>query len=216
NQVIRTTRVSSAEVARHLKPEEAVEVKRLNREIAALEKQRPAPIPTAMGITDGDYRLTPDGAGDEPAPGKGGKREVVEGTFLHTGPGAYKAPPAHFLHGGDMYSRGSIMKPGFLTVLNGDTAPAELPPSHHRTSGRRRALAEWLTSADHPLTSRVIVNRVWHHHFGRGIVPTIDNFGHTGEKPSHPDLLDWLAVDFRESGWSFKRLHRLILTSQAY
>ncbi len=216
NQVIRTTRVSSAEVARHLKPHELAEVKRLNREIAELEKQRPAPIPMAMGITDGDYRLTPDGAGDEPAPGKGGKREAVEGTFLHSGPGAYQAPPAHFLHGGDMHSRGSIMKPGFLTVLNGDTSAAELPPAHRRTSGRRRALAEWLTSAEHPLTSRVIVNRVWHHHFGRGIVPTIDNFGHTGEKPSHPELLDWLAVEFRETGWSFKRLHRLILTSQAY
>jgi hypothetical protein len=216
NQVIRTTRVSSAEVSRHLTPEQRTEVQRLNREIAALEKTRPEPIPVAMGITDGDYRFTPDGAGDEPAPGKGVKQEVTEGSFLHQGPGRYQAPPSYFLHGGDMFSRGSEMKPGFLAVLSKGEPAAEIPPAHGRTSGRRTALAQWLTSAEHPTTSRVIANRIWHHHFGRGIVATLDNFGHTGEKPTHPELLDWLAVEFRERGWSMKQMHRLIMTSETY
>ncbi|MBI4903533.1 MAG: PSD1 domain-containing protein [Acidobacteria bacterium] len=216
NQVIRTTRVSSEEVARHLKPEELAQVRKLRSEIAALDKQRPKPIPMAMGITDGDYRFTPDGAGDEPAPGKGIKQEVTEGSFLHKGPGKYIAPPSYFLYGGDMYSRGSLMKPGFVTVLTNREVPAELPPANGKTSGRRRALAEWFASPDHPLTSRVMVNRIWHHHFGRGIVPTLDNFGKTGEAPTHPELLDWLAVEFRAQGWSIKKMHRLIMNSQAY
>jgi len=216
NQIIRTVRVSSGEVARHLKPEERATLKQVQAQINELEKQRPKPIPTAMGITDGDYRFAPDGEGDEPAPGKGIKMEVTEGSFLHKGPEPYKAPPAYFLYGGDMYSRGSVMKPGFLSVMTARELPAEKPPAHGRTSGRRRALAEWLTSPDHPTVSRVIANRIWHHHFGRGIVATPDNFGHTGEQPTHPELLDWLAVEFRENGWDMKRLHKLIMTSQTY
>ena len=77
--------------------------------------------------------------------------------------------------------------------------PTEIPPADGHTSGRRRALAEWLTSPDNPLTARVIVNRIWHHHFGRGIVATLDNFGKMGEKPTHPELLDWLALEFHGS-----------------
>ena len=71
-------------------------------------------------------------------------------------------------------------------------------------------------SPDNPLTARVIVNRIWHHHFGRGIVPTLDNFGKMGELPSHPELLDWLAVEFVKQGWSIKQMHRLIMTSNTY
>lgn len=216
NQVIRTTNISPQEIAKLLKPEEKAEIEKIQAEIKDLEKQRPAPIPLAMGITDGDYRFAPDGAGDEPAPGKGIKREAIEGSYLHEGPGNYKAPPAHFLHGGDMHNRGSEMQPGFLKVLWSKGEPAEIPPGNGRTSGRRTALANWLTSSDHPLVSRVIVNRVWHHHFGRGLVASLDNFGKNGDLPSHPELLDWLAVDFQERGWSFKQLHRRIMTSAAY
>lgn len=84
------------------------------------------------------------------------------------------------------------------------------------TSGRRLALARWLTRPEHPLTARVFVNRVWHHHFGRGIVETLGNFGRSGSLPTHPELLDWLAVDFIEHEWSVKRLHRQIMLSTAY
>jgi len=81
---------------------------------------------------------------------------------------------------------------------------------------RRKALALWLTEPDHPLTARVMVNRVWHWHFGRGIVGTPNDFGRQGEEPTHPELLDWLASEFVSQGWSLKKLHRLILLSDTY
>jgi hypothetical protein len=81
---------------------------------------------------------------------------------------------------------------------------------------RRAALARWITDPRHPLTWRSIVNRVWQYHFGRGIVDTPNDFGHMGQRPSHGELLDWLAADFRDGGQSLKRLHRLIVTSAAY
>jgi hypothetical protein len=84
------------------------------------------------------------------------------------------------------------------------------------TTGRRLALANWLTDPRHPLTARVLVNRVWMLHFGKGIVGTPGDFGRLGERPSHPELLDWLASEFVANGWSVKKLHRLILTSAAY
>ncbi|MSQ96183.1 MAG: DUF1553 domain-containing protein [Gemmataceae bacterium] len=108
----------------------------------------------------------------------------------------------------------SIM-PGFLTVL-GQADPQIAPPKHQASSGRRAVLAQWLTRPDHPLTSRVIVNRVWQQHFGRGLVVTASDFGNLGEKPSHPELLDWLADRFVKDGWSLKKLHRLIVTSKTY
>ena len=77
-------------------------------------------------------------------------------------------------------------------------------------------LAEWIASRDNPLTARVIVNRIWHHHFGRGIVRTLDNLGRMGAAPTHPELLDWLAVEFMDRGWSIKEMHRLLMTSAAY
>ena len=94
--------------------------------------------------------------------------------------------------------------------------PTELPPADGRTSGRRLALAEWLISRDNPLPARVLVNRIWANHFGKGIVPTVDNFGRMGEQPTNQQLLDWLAVDFMDKGWSVKQMQRLIMTSEAY
>jgi len=170
----------------------------------------------AMGITDGDYRFTLDGPGDEPAPGKGIKNETVQGSFLHTGKGRYTAPPSYFLIRGDVNSRGSETQPGFLTIASKTDTPTAIPPADGRTSGRRRALAEWLVSSENPLTARVMVNRIWHHHFGRGIVSSIDNFGKMGESPTHPELLDWLALEFVNRGWSIKQMHRLLMTSEAY
>ncbi|MBM3774736.1 MAG: DUF1553 domain-containing protein [Acidobacteria bacterium] len=216
NQIIRTVSVSSAEVERVMTAEDLQSRRELAAEIGRIEKDRPAPIPVAMGITDGDYRFTPDGPGDEPAPGKGIQRAAMQGSFLHAGPGHYQAPASYFLIRGDLESRGSLMRPGFLTVVAPGDLPVELPPAHGRTSGRRLALARWLASPENPLTARVIVNRVWHHHFGRGLVSTLDNFGKMGERPTHPELLDWLALEFVNQGWSIKKLHRLLMTSAAY
>ncbi len=203
NQVLRTTGVSSKEVATILSPDDKNHQQKLLADIAALEAQRPV-IPVAMGITDGDFRFTPDGPGDEPAPGKGVKQEVTGGSFLCAPGTPYRMPP------------GAVSKLGFPASLTTGEPPVALPPHDGCTSGRRRALVEWLVSKNHPLTARVFVNRVWHHHFGRGIVASIDNFGKTGDPPTHPELLDWLALRFIEDGWSLKKLHRLILTSAVY
>ena len=113
---------------------------------------------------------------------------------------------------------GPKVQPGALTVLS-DPGKSDLvrpPDTQGKTSGYRLAFAHWLTSRDHPLTARVMVNRVWQQHFGRGIVETPDNFGKLGASPTHPELLDWLAVDFMKNGWTLKRLHRQIMTSSVY
>ena len=198
-------------------PVDAAKTKALADRIAALDKQRPAPIPMAEIVTDGDYRFAPDGEGDEVigCP-KCRIPEVPSGSFLHTGPGRYQTPPSYLLFRGDPNTKGSQMKPGFVAAATYGNPPTEIPPADGRTSGRRRALAEWLASPQNPLTARVIVNRIWHHHFGRGIVATLDNFGKMGDAPTHPELLDWLAVEFMNRGWSIKQLHRLIMTSDAY
>ena len=83
-------------------------------------------------------------------------------------------------------------------------------------SGKRRALADWLTDRRNPMSARVLVNRLWQFHFGRGLVPTPNDFGQLGEPASHPELLDWLAAEFMEGGWRIKRMHRLIVLSSAY
>src|SRR5262249_47283661 len=90
------------------------------------------------------------------------------------------------------------------------------PASGARTTGRRSVLAEWLTRPDHPLTARVLVNRLWQHHFGRGLVGTPSDFGAQGDPPSHPELLDWLATRFVEGGWRLREMPRLRLTPAAY
>ncbi len=103
--------------------------------------------------------------------------------------------------------------PGFLSVL--DEAPAKIEPLPNST-GRRSALARWLAQPENPLTARVIVNRVWQEHFGHGLAVNASDFGTLGEKPSHPELLDWLARWFVDNGWSIKKLNRLILTSATF
>ncbi len=121
--------------------------------------------------------------------------------------------PAVFIPGKERLGE---VEPGFLSVLDDGPAAISELPSAPQSSGRRTALARWLTSPDHPLTARVIVNRVWQHHFGTGLVATPSDFGRLGEPASHPELLDWLATRFIESGWSLKWLHRQILTSATW
>ncbi|HKB06634.1 MAG TPA: DUF1549 and DUF1553 domain-containing protein [Gemmataceae bacterium] len=135
--------------------------------------------------------------------------------FVETDP----SPPAHHvLKRGDRGSPGKEVTPGVPAALSTPANAYHLdPPSKGRVStGRRTALANWVVSHQNPLTVRVMVNRVWQHHFGRGIVATADNLGVSGAKPSHPELLDYLAGEFVASGWSVKALHRLILTSAVY
>ena len=216
SQLVRAVGVPSAALERAMPPEARDKRRLLIEQIKKIEANPPKEPPSAMGVTDGDYRFAPDSYGDEPAPGKARRDPGFKGTFLHKGPGPFTPPPCHFLVRGETEGRGPEMQPGFLSVITEGNPPTAIPPAHGRTSGRRRALAEWIASAENPLTARVMVNRIWHHHFGRGIVPTLNNFGKMGDRPTHPDLLDWLAVEFVARGWSVKQMHRLIMTSNAY
>ena len=122
------------------------------------------------------------------------------------------APATHVLAGGAYDKPRAEVEPGFLTVI--DPAPPKIVPTPDgRSSGRRTALAKWLTGPRNPLVARVMANRIWHYHFGRGIVATPSDFGVKGEAPTHPELLDWLASTFVERGWSLKQMHRLIVLS---
>jgi mono/diheme cytochrome c family protein len=124
--------------------------------------------------------------------------------------------PSHFLHHGSIGNKGTVMKPGVLTVASAKEPDFPTPDPNASSSLRRRTFAEWVTSPQNPLTARVMVNRIWQHHFGEGIVRTPSNFGKTGERPTNPELLDWLASEFVAKGWSMKAMHRLMLTSDAY
>ena len=137
------------------------------------------------------------------------------GSFRGTGPDGGRPRTIRVLKRGDVTHPGPAVGPAALT-LNAEL-PGEFDLSPGHTEGdRRAALAGWLTDPKNPLTWRSIVNRVWQYHFGRGIVATANDFGRMGERPTHPALLDWLAVEFRDNGQSLKTLHRLIVTSAAY
>jgi len=125
-------------------------------------------------------------------------------------------PPTHLLARGNPSLPGDLVEPGFLEVLNPPKPVIAKPAADARTSGRRTVLANWIASPENPLTARVMVNRIWQHHFGRGLVRSTSNFGTQGDRPTHPELLDWLASEFVARGWSLKAMHRLIMTSQAY
>ncbi len=126
--------------------------------------------------------------------------------------------PTHVLSRGSAATPGKEVQPRFLRVLcqNDESAAPRLPAPGPRSSGRRRALAEWIARKENPLTARVMVNRLWHHHFGRGIVATPSDFGKTGLPPTHPELLDFLAAELVEGGWRLKRMHRTMMLSHAY
>jgi hypothetical protein len=133
--------------------------------------------------------------------------------------------PTWLLDRGDFYAKRELLRVGFLTVLTGARTPedywaaARREVSPRQSTGQRRALAEWITDAEHgagPLLARVVVNRLWQHHFGEGLVRTVSDFGVRGERPTHPELLEWLAHEFVAGGWRLKPLHRLILNSSVY
>ena len=124
-----------------------------------------------------------------------------------------ECPPTFLLTRGNAHAEGEEVEPGFPSVLSPPTP--EIAPTE-KTAGRRLALAKWITSKDNPLTARVIVNRIWQHHFGRGIVRSSSDYGFQGTPPTHAKLLDWLATDFVAGDWKFKRMHKRIMLSDAY
>ena len=137
------------------------------------------------------------------------------GSFAGTGAEGGKPRVVRVLHRGDVKQPREEVQPGAPGYLAG--LPGEFAlPANHSESERRAALARWLASPDNPLTWRSIVNRVWQHHFGRGLVETPNDFGRMGALPTHPELLDWLAAEFRDGGGSLKKLHKLIVTSATY
>ncbi|VTR99505.1 Uncharacterized protein OS=Singulisphaera acidiphila (strain ATCC BAA-1392 / DSM 18658 / VKM B-2454 / MOB10) GN=Sinac_6741 PE=4 SV=1: PSCyt1: PSCyt2: PSD1 [Gemmata massiliana] len=127
-----------------------------------------------------------------------------------------EVPPIKLLKKGDPNRPGAVVEPGHLSMISALDTPFATPPASAKTTTRRLQLAQWITNPKNPLTARVWVNRVWQYHFGQGLVRTPDNFGFTGDKPTHPELLDWLASEFVQGGYTTKRLHRLILLSETY
>ncbi len=124
--------------------------------------------------------------------------------------------PTHILRRGNPHLVGREVQPAFPTVLNPPIVDISSTPQAAKSSGKRRIFAEWVASAENPLTARVIVNRIWQYHFGRGIIRSTNDFGKLGTPPTHPELLDWLASEFVESGWRLKKMHKLIMTSNTY
>jgi hypothetical protein len=117
---------------------------------------------------------------------------------------------------GNASSLGEEVQPGFPQILNAPTPSIPSPKPGQKTTGRRRILADWIASKDNPLTARVVANRLWQHHFGRGIVRSPNDFGLGGDRPTHPELLDWLASELISKGWRLKSIHKLIMTSAAW
>lgn len=148
------------------------------------------------------------------------QQNVFVGT-VHAGSGAFRGRAGlgpreiRVLARGEVTRPTDLVQPGAIDLIPGVSPIFDLPVEHDE-SDRRVALAHWITRADNPLTWRSIVNRVWLYHFGQGIVDSPNDFGRGGQLPTHPELLDWLALEFRDNGQTFKSLHRLIVTSAAY
>ena len=139
-----------------------------------------------------------------------GNRDLVSGMF-ELGP---NAPPTNILVTGVYNRKAAEVEPGFPSMIAGDQQPVIVPTA--TSSGRRTALANWIADPQNPVTARVMVNRIWYQYFGHGIVDSVSDFGKMGEKPSNPELLDWLASEFVQQGWSMKKLQREIMLSSVY
>ena len=139
-----------------------------------------------------------------------GNRNLISGMF-ELGP---DSPATHVLVTGVFNRPAAEVQPGFLSMVSGDRQPVIAPTA--TSSGRRTALANWIADPKNPLTARVMVNRIWYQDFGHGIVDSVSDFGKMGDKPSNPELLDWLADEFVQQGWSIKKLQREIMLSSVY
>lgn len=207
-------------------PEEDREAARKAKETAAAkltkeQKDLLAKYPN-LNVTSGSLYLYDRKAADElkamldeanAIRAKKPKEEFIRA--LYETPG--RVPATKLFHRGDFEQPKQDVPAGALSILNDVLPFSQEQPAGLKTTGRRLAFADWLLAAENPLTTRVFVNRIWLGHFGKGIVPTPGDFGRLGEAPTHPELLDWLASEFRgDMGWSQKALHRLIVTSQTY
>jgi hypothetical protein len=181
-------RVTWEEVAAAVEADADVHRRReeLKRSIYEIERTKPRPPAAAMALVDHKSKVSDTFV-------------LRRGDYKNRGPRVAPRPPGVLL----------------ATQKGGSFADAAMAAAGEKT-GRRGALVRWLASPDNPLTARVIVNRLWQHHFGRGIVDTPSDFGVRGEPPSHPELLDWLASELVSGGWRLKPIHRLMVTSAAY
>lgn len=147
------------------------------------------------------------------------KRQLIPPTTIRALWDRGRPSPTYILKRGEHDKPGRLVGPGVPSVLTDGRTPflRENPfPGGTSTTGRRLAFARWLTGPNHPLTARMIVNRIWYHHFDRGLVETLENFGVKGALPTHPELLDWLARELIDHDWSLKHLHRIILQSRTF
>jgi hypothetical protein len=143
-------------------------------------------------------------------------QKAITDTALCISEAGSACPDTYILLRGNPHVPGDKVEPGFPQVVVATLPAVPSPSPHAKTCGRRSVLADWIASPENPLTARVMANRLFQHHFGRGIVRSPNNFGLQGDKPTHPDLLDWLATELVAQGWRLKPLHRLIVTSNAY
>ncbi|HVX13523.1 MAG TPA: DUF1553 domain-containing protein [Pirellulales bacterium] len=144
------------------------------------------------------------------------RREPVQADYALCVTEDRNPPETFVLSRGNAHVPGAKVEPGFLAAIGGGTATIPSPSPEQQTAGRRSVLADWIASSDNRLTARVMVNRIWQQHFGRGIVGSPNNYGYLGDRPTHPELLDWLAAEFMAGGWRIKSLHRTIMLSSAY
>jgi mono/diheme cytochrome c family protein len=188
--------------------------KYLAGKFAAILSPPEAKLPAILASTYPDYKKQSTEIASSIAALQSRKATFPEIRAFYDLPGQPKTP---ILKRGDYTQPGREVEPGVLQAIASPEPFAwSSPAKDAKTSGRRLAFAKWLTQPGHPLTSRVIVNRIWLIHFGEAIVSTPDDFGTKGAAPSHPELLDWLAREFVASGFSIKAMHRLILSSTAY
>lgn len=189
--------------------------------LAASEKEKHDKLKKSVEISDDEARKTLDaetGARVDDLASqlsglKSDKRAFALGLLMSDG--EETIPATHVLFQGDYKQERGEVVPGFLSALDPNPAAIE-HGANPKTSGRRLTLADWIASPKNPLTARVLVNRLWQGHFGRGLVATPNDFGLAGARPTHPELLDWLASELIRDGWSMKSIHRLIVTSAAY
>ncbi len=194
-------KASTGTLQRFLHGDEAETLKLLRKQRAMHQESIQRYDPLAFSVTSGLEEEWND-------VGPGGS-----GSFLKTGD--YSDARTHVLVGGDVQAPGEPVEPGVLSAIEhySGYATPEIPATTH---GRRAALAGWISHPDNPLTARVMVNRIWQYHFGRALADNTNNLGKMGKKPTHPELLDWLAGFFVDQGWSMKAVHRVIVLSDTY